>query len=334
MKYPIRLSLVALCVLLASTCVLANDPAAEFSITKNPNGIWSYGYTTTLGSPLILFTHSSVNYWNPRDDHWNVPGLCWDGSPVVDRNLSFTTPDRSPFVPPDTLIPYPGCNGEYAVVRWTAPIAGTYKIHSYFQGIQFLNSTDLGTTTDVHVLWNSATSLIDDKINGFGHVVFFDLLQQVNASDTFDFAVGYGDNKNFFADGTALYLNIDFVPSVVFKPGSADNRIHMGKSGPIRLAILSDSSFVAPKMIDRNSLTFGRIGNELSLIYKPDQYDTRLKVPVCSASDVNGDGLPDLVCQFDQQQLGFELTDTNGIVRGKTTTGITIEGTVSVQVVQ
>ena len=31
------------------------DPASEFSATTNPSGAWSYGFSTTLGSPMFLF---------------------------------------------------------------------------------------------------------------------------------------------------------------------------------------------------------------------------------------------------------------------------------------
>jgi hypothetical protein len=65
MKTIRRLLLAGSCVLMLSTLVFSNDPAKEFSITKNPNGIWSYGYTTSLGGPFILITDTWVNRWNP-----------------------------------------------------------------------------------------------------------------------------------------------------------------------------------------------------------------------------------------------------------------------------
>ncbi len=88
-------------------------------------------------------------------------------------------------------------------------------------------------------------------------------------------------------------------------------------------------------MVVRSSLTFGRIGDEQSLVHTPDQWDFRLPGPtVCSTQDVNGDGLQDLVCQFDRQRAGFQLTDTYGVLRGVTVTGTTIEGTDSVHIVK
>jgi len=37
------------------------DIAADFSTNSNPNGVWSYGYATTLGGTLILYTDTSYS---------------------------------------------------------------------------------------------------------------------------------------------------------------------------------------------------------------------------------------------------------------------------------
>lgn len=36
------------------------DVAADFSPTSNPNGVWRYGWSTTLGSPFILSSSPAV----------------------------------------------------------------------------------------------------------------------------------------------------------------------------------------------------------------------------------------------------------------------------------
>ena len=87
-------------------------------------------------------------------------------------------------------------------------------------------------------------------------------------------------------------------------------------------------------MVVKNSLTFGRIGDEQSLVFKPDRFDSRLLVAACNTRDVNSDGLKDLVCQFNRQQSGFQLTDKSGVLRGKMGTGVTIRGTDSVTIVK
>jgi hypothetical protein len=340
MKYIIRLMLVTSCLLLVSTFLFGNDPAKEFSITKNPNGVWSYGFTPTLGGPFALADGRIANavcrsmtdcrYEQGADGWYSTiqAAVCNNG---IGGNIT-RADDRHPTIDtyawPDTLQQHPGCNDEKAIVRWTVPQSGNYNLKGSFQGMNINAST-----VDVHLRWNSAASLLDGNINGFAHLVYFDLQQQVFAGDTIDFAVGYGDGM-YYGDSTALQLTIYLVPNINIKPGDPDNKIHIGTAGMVPVAILSDALFDAPTMVVRSSLTFGRIGDELSLVYKPDRFDTRLQVPVCSTSDVTGDGLKDLVCKFDKQQAGFQLTDTYAVLRGKTATGITIKGTDAVHIVE
>lgn len=110
--------------------------------------------------------------------------------------------------------------------------------------------------------------------------------------------------------------------AVDIKPGSDPNSINRKSMGRIPVAILSTPEFSAPEKVDRTSLTFGRTGNEQSLSFCNK-----------SAEDVNGDSLLDLVCHFETQKTGFQNGDTEGILRGKTVEGISIEGRDSVKIV-
>ena len=335
MKYTIKLMLVTSCVVLVSTFLFANDPAKEFSIAKNPNGVWSYGFTPTLGASFSLADAKWTNFeYQQGYDFWHSTSQASCSSGIggtIGRNEA--PQEGSERFPQDTLHQHPGCHGELSVLRWIVPLSGTYQLRGSFWGDQTACG---GTTTDVHIRWNSENPLLDADIYGFidHREALFDLQQLVTAGDTIDFAVGFGSDGNWYCDGTALQLTIDLLPAINIKPGDPDNKIHIATPGMVAVAILSDASFDAPAMVVRSSLTFGRIGDQQSLVYKPDRFDTRLQVPVCSTSDVNGDGLKDLVCQFDKQLAGFQLTDTYGVLRGKTTTGITIKGTDAVQVLK
>ena len=103
---------------------------------------------------------------------------------------------------------------------------------------------------------------------------------------------------------------------ISIKPGSTPpSPINTRSRGTIPVAIISTSGFNAVTAVDTSSLTFGRTGNEHSLAF-------------CNSGgeDVNGDGLPDLVCHFDTQSTGFEPGDTLGILMGKTVQGAVIVG--------
>jgi len=90
----------------------------------------------------------------------------------------------------------------------------------------------------------------------------------------------------------------------------------------IPVAILSTTDFNAPLQVDPNTLTFGRTGDEKSLAF-------------CNTGgeDVNGDGLPDLVCHFTTQLTRFQVGDTAGVLKGQTVDNILIEGADSIRIV-
>ncbi len=105
------------------------------------------------------------------------------------------------------------------------------------------------------------------------------------------------------------------------KPGSDPNSINIRSRGTIPVAILSTTDFDAPNQVDKDSITFGRNGNEASLAF-------------CKgAEDVNNDGFLDLVCHFNTRDTGFLLGDTEGTLRGETVEGISIEGRDSVRII-
>jgi hypothetical protein len=82
----------------------------------------------------------------------------------------------------------------------------------------------------------------------------------------------------------------------------------------IPVALLSSRHFNA-LAIDRSSLTFGRTGDEQSLVR-------------CFGRGVhvNRDRRRDLVCEFENQLAEFEVTDEEGVLRGKMLDGTPFEG--------
>lgn len=123
-----------------------------------------------------------------------------------------------------------------------------------------------------------------------------------------------------------MSVNIDI------KPGKIPNRIEIEseeEAGKIPVAILSTSQFDASQQVDQNSLTFGRIGDEHSLRHR-GHADT----PDCRTREVNHDGLLDLVCRFLTRKTGFQPGDIEGILKGQTIDGVSIEGRDSVVIVR
>jgi len=188
------------------------NAALDFSLSSNPNGVWSYGYSTTLGSPMGLDDVTVINGY----------GLCvWRNASQDPNGPSFAyNPTASPIIIDDTATggtdhmvwnPYqlsmdPGSGGQYCVLRFTPPEGGEYQIQGAFSSVDQY----FGAKTDVHILVNG-TSFFDGVVYGTTSVSDFDQSLQLNAGDTLDFAVGT-DGLPWGWDTTGLGATITLVP--------------------------------------------------------------------------------------------------------------------------
>jgi hypothetical protein len=179
------------------------DPAVDFSTSANPSGVWSYGWTQTLGSSFILDAirenNSGLDFWEGSivgDPRTLFPYVVHNGT---DSTIAvFGTVS----VAAGQLGLHPGPGGEYSVVRWTAPAPGSYSVTAAFRGIDFGP-----TTTDVHVLQNGV-SLFDGAVSALGSGPTYVGVQSISTGDTIDFVVGYGANQTYFNDSTGLAASI------------------------------------------------------------------------------------------------------------------------------
>jgi hypothetical protein len=184
---------------------LISDVAADFSPTNNPNGVWRYGWSTTLGSPFVLSpdpaTREGIDTWRG-----NGPLPPEDGNPAEYHNgtVSPILLGGTALYEPGQFGLHPGPAGQYAVVRYTAPEAGLAAIASMFSGQDIFD-----TTTDVHVLFNGQP-IFDGLVEGFGAGSEVGLSTQILLlpGDEIDFAVGFGSNENYSNDSTALAATI------------------------------------------------------------------------------------------------------------------------------
>ncbi len=91
-------------------------------------------------------------------------------------------------------------------------------------------------------------------------------------------------------------------------------RINLRKKRKVKVAILGEAGFDVAK-IDQSSLTFGAYGDEKTL----RKCKRRLR-------DVNGDGVPDLVCKFRLRDTGFDADSTDAVLKGRTKGGKQFHG--------
>jgi hypothetical protein len=182
----------------------AYDATADFNpgtYGSNPNGVWSYGYTTTLGGSFI--PHLDSGNFAGAFQYWRTDIA--SGAPSFQKNIG-----GSPLfgVLPGQLSLHGGPSGEFGILRFTAPSAGSYDLATaYFAG-------DSGDT-DIYLLHNGsviASSPTTNAGGSFSLPSFF-----LNANDTVDVAVGIAGDT-YFGDTTPLTHTI--VSAAAPEPGT------------------------------------------------------------------------------------------------------------------
>ena len=183
------------------------DAAADFSPTSDPNGVWSYGWSSTLGGAFNL---DAVHASTSGLDLWegSIPGADGLGFPFIEHNGTADTIKSGTIqLAPGQLAAHPGPQDQYAIVRFTAPTAGVYDLASSFTGLDFVGPA----TTDVHVLLDGV-SIFDGNVSGFESGPSFSSVLTLQQGDTLDFVVGYGQNGNYNYDTTGIVADLMSVP--------------------------------------------------------------------------------------------------------------------------
>jgi hypothetical protein len=187
------------------------EVASEFNDSinasaANPSLPWSYGWKSTLTGTFNL----GVPY-NPSADFsgWSAA----TGYPLVFHNVHAVTLPGSGLqatVPPHALGLHPGPSGEYAVLRFTAPACGVYRVSGQFYA---LDANGDGTTTDVWILPNnSTTGAFSGNVNYYAMLKvssFTSIVFHLTKGSTLDFEVGFGSDNNYYFDSTGLNAVIE-----------------------------------------------------------------------------------------------------------------------------
>jgi len=175
--------------------------ALHFSATTNRPFNWSYGYAaspagTFLPDPSHFSPAAGIDIWT---------GAAADSlEPSVFHNSGLITQTYAEMaIPPAGLGLYPGPNLEPSIVRWTAPVAGSYAIDVTFTGI----STP-ATAVTAGVLVNNVTELgSSEALNDYGGTNTFTYsvpAQTLAVGAVIDFYVLMVTNRDDAPGGTAL----------------------------------------------------------------------------------------------------------------------------------
>jgi hypothetical protein len=125
-------------------------------------------------------------------------------------------------------------------------------------------------------------------------------------------------SRSFYGIAAVKLVDIDI------KPGSYPNAVNLDSQGIIPVAILSSPSFKATT-VDPDTVVLG--GANVAVRGKANK-------SMAHQEDVNGDGLPDLVCQVETENLDPGVLQTGyAILTGKTYSGQPIQGKDKVKIV-
>jgi hypothetical protein len=151
----------------------------------------------------------------------------------------------------------------------------------------------------------------------FGHITLMAQFSSAAVATIADYTFGSGYSPEPSSSAVELEVPIDI------RPFSRNNKIYHWERGAIPVAILSNKNFDAPSEVDRDTVTFGRTGNEHSKAFF-----------LRRGKDVNRDGMKDLIFFFRAKQAGFEVGDTEGFLKGSTLKGGAIKGKDAVNIVE
>jgi hypothetical protein len=203
----ITTTLLCLVVVALPQAALAYDAAADFSTSSNPNGVWSYGWSTTLGSAFNLDTSNTTAAYGLTGLGGWLSNQSAEGVPYILRNSTVNPITVAAFTTyqPGQLALNMNVS-QYAVLRWTAPSAGQFSLAATFSGLSLV-----GDSADVHIQLNSV-SIFDSTVFGSPSPTSFSATLTLASGDHIDFAVGFGSDGNDHEDTTGLAATIVAVP--------------------------------------------------------------------------------------------------------------------------
>ena len=197
----IRQALVALSVagMLGASAAHATsyDATADFQTLSNPGGVWSYGY-----SPLDGASYGMTLFDLPGTDKWSMSTYSNLGTPAAFMNTGPTA--NGVATGQLALHPGPAANGDLAILRFTAPAAGSYAVTGqFFAG-------DSGSMRGLIIVNDDAAHPLQSFANTTDASLFAPLSLTLAAGAHVDFAVG--NNGSFLFGSTPLSVQIEAAP--------------------------------------------------------------------------------------------------------------------------
>jgi len=164
------------------------NPATSFEKgfrqQTNPNGVWSYGYSSSFTSPITLYDETTQNGINGTNaQFWLSSSNDIENSPAAEYNDGPAYDDGNVNFLPDEFVLVSGIGGEYSDLIFTAPAKATYYLKGDFRGDQYGIGVVVGIALKGRVFFNST-------VTSEGQVVPFQKTVSLAAGETLVFSVG------------------------------------------------------------------------------------------------------------------------------------------------
>lgn len=216
-----------LCVMSATAGIIVYQPNDYFN-GQNPASPWSFGFTSPedhlsfrLYPNYVSNAYGKAEFSNLQQASmsgfalWYVSnssgiwGYANQGLIGMNMNKQGKLQHLDEFeLKPGQMCFHPGISNSRATIRFTVPTSGFYDIESVLFAPSLANTTAADATTDVHLSVNNVEhrSLWISRKPGILMLKQFYL----NVEDNVQFEVGWGKNKNYFGDTTAIDLRITY----------------------------------------------------------------------------------------------------------------------------
>jgi PEP-CTERM motif-containing protein len=172
----------------------------DFSLSQNPNGVWSYRYGnsgTLLPTPVVgTGGLAGTDYW------WSGSGVPNSFAVIKNTTASSITYLNDVVIPTDHLLLDPE-SSPLVSVTFVAPAADTYTISGNFLGIDMHEQSH-----PVEILDNGSI-IFSGTVASFGQIDGFNLTKSLNAGDTIAFESLTGSTYTFLSTGLSATITTD-----------------------------------------------------------------------------------------------------------------------------
>jgi len=188
------------------------DPSVSFekgwTTQSNPNGVWSYGYSSGFTNPITLYEKTVRNGINgPNAQYWLSPSVNTGTSPSAEYNNGPAINDGNIDFLTNEFLLVAGIRGQYSDLIFTAPADGEYSIAGSFRGAQYGIGTVAGIVVNGKVVFSS-------NITSDNQLAPFRSALHLQARNTVVFSVGPGNG----AQNTGLSATITKPCSITDRP--------------------------------------------------------------------------------------------------------------------